>query len=286
VGRIEETFARASREKKRVLVAYLCVGDPSADESVELAVSAVRAGADILELGVPFSDPTADGPAIARASERALAKGGGLDASLAVAARIRERTEAPIVLFGYYNPLFVRGEARIVEDAARAGVDALLIVDLPVEESGSLRALGAAHGVAVIPLLAPTSGPSRIEAVRRAAEAHPSGFLYYVSLTGVTGSQDAPLADASRRAAELRAATGLPTVVGFGIDSADKARAAGLFADGVVVGTALVKAIERAPSASARLDAVTALVAELRRGLDRDREPSPSLSPADQPLSP
>jgi tryptophan synthase alpha chain len=265
--RIEETFARLTGAKRKALVAYLCVGDPSVEESVELAVACVEAGADILELGVPFSDPTADGPAIARASQRAIARGGGLSATLRAAKAVRARTSAPIVLFGYYNPLFVRGDARAVADAAEAGVDALLVVDLPPEEGAELRAAAAAKGLSIVPLLAPTSSPARVAAAKGATP--PAAFVYYVSVTGVTGSQAAPLARASEEAAAVRRQVGVPVVVGFGIDSPEKARAAATHADGVVVGTALVKAIEAGTTPEARVADAAGLVRSLRQALDR-----------------
>ena len=168
--RIEELFAARAAERKKVLVAYVCIGDPSVDESIDIALACVDAGADMLELGNPFSDPSADGPSIARASQRAIANGGGLPGTLRAAKAIRAKTSAPIVLFGYYNPLFVRGETRIVDDAAAAGIDALLVVDLPLEEGAALRARAAERGIAVIPLMAPTSGAGRTAA---APQSHP-----------------------------------------------------------------------------------------------------------------
>ncbi len=166
MGRIEETFARLASEKRKALVAYLCVGDPSLEESIDLAIACVEAGADILELGVPFSDPTADGPAIARASQRAIARGGGLSATLRATKAVRARTTAPIVLFGYYNPLFVRGDARAVADAADAGADALLVVDLPPEEGGELARPRPSKGSRSCRSSAPTSSPARIDAAK------------------------------------------------------------------------------------------------------------------------
>jgi tryptophan synthase alpha chain len=267
MSRIEEAFAKLAAAKKKALVAYLCVGDPSVEESVELALACVEAGADVLELGVPFSDPTADGPAIARASQRSIAKGGGLTATLAAAKKIRARTQAPIVLFGYYNPLFVRGDARAVAEAAEAGVDALLVVDLPHDEGAEIRAAAAERGLSIVPLVAPTTAPARVEALRRAKPA--PGFVYYVSVTGVTGSAVAPLAQASAEAAAVkRTLGGVPVVVGFGIDGPDKARQAATQADGVVVGTAIVKAIEEAPDAGTRRARVSDLVRSLRTALD------------------
>jgi tryptophan synthase alpha chain len=228
---------------KKKLVVYLCMGDPSFDASIDHAVACAEAGADVLELGVPFSDPTADGAAIAHASERAIAAGGGLSRALDAARAIRARTKVPIILFGYYNPIFVRGEERLVRDAKAAGVDALLVVDLPIDEAAPLRALCKHHGLGLVPLLAPTSGAARVVATKKALAECPVPFVYYVSLTGVTGAGEAPLAEASARAAELRRELGVPVVIGFGIDSPEKARVAAQGADGVVVGSAVVRDI-------------------------------------------
>jgi tryptophan synthase alpha chain len=264
VKRLEKALARG-----KVLVAYLCVGDPGVDESAELARACVKAGADVLELGVPFSDPTADGPAIARASQRAIANGGGLAATLRVARAVRDaEPEVGIVLFGYYNPLFVRGEERAAREAAEAGVDALLVVDLPIEESVALRDAARAHGLGFVPLLAPTSSPARVAAVREAASKGGMPFVYYVSVTGVTGAGAVDAREAGDRAATLRAELGLPVVVGFGIDSREKARAAAARSDGAVVGTALVRAIEEGRGPPERRSAVEKLVRELRAGVD------------------
>lgn len=255
--------------KRKVLVAYLCVGDPSVDESIALARACVRAGADILELGVPFSDPIADGPVIARASVRSIAAGGGLDATLRVARAVRAaEPDVGVVLFGYYNPLIARGETRSVVDAAEAGVDALLVVDLPAEEGASLRAEAKARGLGVIPLLAPTSSHDRVAAAREAATRAPAPFVYYVSVAGVTGSDALDASGAGARAGALRAEMGRPVVVGFGIDSRAKARDAAREADGVVVGTALVRAIEGGKTPDERVAAAERLIRELRAGVD------------------
>jgi tryptophan synthase alpha chain len=269
MGRIEDAFARRAAEGKKALVTYLCVGDPDEAESVELALACAEAGADVLELGCPFSDPTADGPAIARASQRALAKGGGLEGTLRVARAIRAKSAVPIVLFGYYNPLFVRGEEAAVKQAADAGVDALLVVDLPIDAAASLRTIAAARGVGVVPLVAPTTRDDRVAQIAEVAAKSPVPFVYYVSTTGVTGgaNPEGVLAEAGTRAAEVRGATGRPTVVGFGIDSAGRAAIAAKDADGVVVGTALVRRIEEGPDKAARLAAVKALVQDLRRAV-------------------
>ena len=269
MARIDDAFARRAKlagDHAKALITYLCCGDPDEAESIELAVACAEEGADILELGMPFSDPTADGPAIARASQRALAKGGGLDATLRVARAVRARCDVPIVLFGYYNPLFVRGEEKVVGLAADAGVDAFLVVDLPVDESISLRTLAAARGLAVIPLVAPTSTPERIAKLAEVAKMFPVPFVYYVSMMGVTGGAGltSVLAEAGAQAARVRGVTGRPTVVGFGIDSGEGAKAAAAESDGIVVGSAIVRRIEACTSPAARLAAVRAVVKELR----------------------
>jgi len=265
LNRLESIFARG----QKTLVAYLCAGDPSIEETVALARACVRAGADIIELGVPFSDPTADGPAIARASHRAIAHGGGLAATLRAAQQIRAAEPAAgLVLFGYYNPIFVHGEARTASEAGVAGIDALLVVDLPAEESASLRDAAARHGVGVIPLLAPTSRAERVQAVAEASKRGLTPFVYYVSITGVTGGLSVDAGEAGARAEELGKQLGRPVVVGFGIDSRAKARAAATHAAGVVVGTALVRAIESSATPTLRLEAVDRIVRELRAGVD------------------
>jgi len=268
VKRLESLFA-ARAQGRKVLVTYLCVGDPSVEESVDLARACVRAGADVVELGVPFSDPTADGAAIQRASQRAIAAGGGVAATLRAARALRDaEPRAGIVLFGYYNPLFVRGEGRAVAEAAEAGADALLVVDLPIEESGPLRDAAGTRGLGVVPLLAPTSRDERLAAVQAAVGSGTVPFVYYVSVTGVTGAADLDARGAGHKAGSLREALALPVVVGFGIDSGARARAASAAADGVVVGTALVRRIEDGASPAARRASVVDLVHELRAGLD------------------
>jgi len=272
MARIDDALAqraKAAAPHQKALVTYLCCGDPDEAGSIDLAVACAEEGADILELGMPFSDPTADGPAIARASQRALLNGGGLDATLRVARGVRARCATPIVLFGYYNPLFVRGEETVVGLAADAGVDAFLIVDLPIEESLSLRTLAAARGLGVIPLVAPTSRPERITKIAEVAKRFPVPFVYYVSMMGVTGGAGATdvLAEAGKQAARVREITARPTVVGFGIDSAAAARVAAAESDGVVVGSAIVRRIEENTSAETRVSSVRAIVRDLRSAI-------------------
>jgi tryptophan synthase alpha chain len=275
--RIAATFQRLRAAQRKALVAYLCVGDPSIEESIELAVLAAGAGADLLELGVPFSDPTADGPTIARASQRAIRAGATISRVIEAARAIRARTDVPLVLFTYINPVFVTGEQRVVSLAKDAGMDAILAVDLPPEEGHSLRRAAAGAGLALIPLVAPTSSPARTAVILGEAQREPGalvGFIYYVSMTGTTGKATADLAVARAKAAALGRDSGLPVVVGFGIDSPEKAReAAGAPGaegpEGVVVGTAIVRRIEEAPTPAARAASVSGFISALRAALDR-----------------
>jgi tryptophan synthase alpha chain len=262
VARIEERFR--SNGKKSVLVVYLTVGDPSVDDTLDCALAALEAGADVLELGVPFSDPTADGPVIAAASYRAIQRGGSFRAALGVAEAIRKQRSEPLVLFTYYNPILAYGEAAAVDAAQRAGADGFLVVDLPPEEGSTFRNAAREKELALIPLIAPTTGREREPRVLSGA----SGFVYYVSVTGVTGAK-APLAEAGRDAAALRKRAGLPVVVGFGIRTPEDARtvvSAGV--DGVVVGTEVVRVMAEATSREARRGAVAGLVGRLRAALD------------------
>jgi tryptophan synthase alpha chain len=272
MSRIERFFAAQRERRRRALVVYMCVGDPSLEVTLRCARAALDGGADILELGVPFSDPTADGPAIARASERAIRSGSSLVRTLELASEVRKGSQAPLVLFGYYNPILIHGEERTVAEAHAAGIDGLLVVDLPPEEGEGFRAAAKRASLDVIPLLTPTSGPDRV----KAATARASGFIYYVSVTGVTGKAgDAALSEAAREASVLRRETRLPVVVGFGIDGPRKAMLATgesgeLGADGVVVGTAIVRAIEEANDPESSAAAVKKLVMSLRAALDEE----------------
>ena len=258
-------FDDAAAEGRAALVVYLTFGDPDPATSIDVAHAAARAGADIIELGVPFSDPSADGPSIQRAMERALAAGGSLAGALDAVAELRRGrgVTTPIVLFGYFNPIFVMGPEAFAARAAAAGVDAVLTVDLPLDELDELALPLAAKHVGVIPLVAPTSTPARI--ARLAALSAP--FVYYISLTGVTGSRAAPTVDPDRIAA-IRAASGSPVAVGFGIRTPDDARRFAASADGVVVGSALVDRVADGPSSGAA-ERVAALVRALADAMKR-----------------
>ena len=263
-ARIRQVFERGARDRRAVFVAYLTFGEPDPATSIEVLAACAQAGAGVIELGVPFSDPSADGPSIQRAMERALAAGGSLAGALdAVAALRRRGITTPIVLFGYYNPIFVMGPEVFAARAAAAGVDAVLTVDLPIDELDELAAPLAAHGVAVIPLIAPTSTPDRI--ARLAQFAPP--FVYYITLTGVTGVKLAAAVDPARLDA-IRAASGAPVAVGFGIRSAADAARFAAIADGVVVGTMLVDQVPKGDAAGAAAR-VAAVVRELAGAMAR-----------------
>jgi tryptophan synthase alpha chain len=265
MGRIGEAFDRARAEDRAALVIYVCVGDPDVETSIAVVLAAAESGADIIELGVPFSDPTADGLAIQRASERALAAGTTLATVLDAVAEIRRRSTVPLLLFGYYNPILVYGEANLVGDAARAGVDGFLVVDLPPEESEPLRTPAIVHGLDFVPLVAPTSNAWRRQLVGDAA----TSFVYYVSLTGVTGTAAPDLAASALDAKRLSDESGRPVAVGFGVKTREDVQTVAAHADGVVVGTAVVRAIEEAADRDAAVDRVRALVSDLAAGTRR-----------------
>jgi tryptophan synthase alpha chain len=265
MGRLHDAFTRTKSEGRCALIAYFCAGDPDPDTTLAVVLAAAEAGADVIELGMPFSDPTADGPAIQRASERALARGMSLKKTLELARRIRSKSAVPIVLFGYYNPILAYGEEALCKDAADAGIDGLLVVDLPPEESRGLLEPARKAGLSFVPLVAPTSVDARIELAASVADA----FIYYVSLMGVTGAGTADFDAAARRAQAIRERTGKPVGVGFGVTSGADVRKLAPSADGVVVGTALVRAIEEAQGSDAAVRAVRALITELASGTGR-----------------
>jgi tryptophan synthase alpha chain len=248
VKRLREQFARARAEARKALVIYLTAGDPDTATSQRLMIAAAEAGADVIEVGVPWSDPSADGPAIQLAMYRALEAGGGLARSLEICAGLREACpDVGIVLFGYANPIVVTGPEVFALKARDAGADAVLCVDYPPDEDAELTTALARQGLDLVPLLAPTSTPARIAVAAAAA----GGFIYYVSLTGITGTKLADLEDPRAKVEEIRQASGgkLPVVVGFGIRTPAAARAVAGFADGVVVGSAAVELIDRAVAA-------------------------------------
>lgn len=255
MNRIEQTFARRKAQNEATLVGFLMAGDPTPELSERDIRAALDNGVDVIELGIPFSDPTADGPVIQAAGQRALEAGMTLGRTIELAGRIRKDYEAPIILFGYVNLFFRHGYEAVCREAAAAGVDGLLVVDLPFEESGELRQGLERQGLALIPLIAPTTPDARMGMVLKGA----GGFVYYIMVKGVTGARASVAEDAGAQLQRLRRHTALPIAAGFGVSNGAQARAVAAHADGVVVGSALVKA--------AREDRLVPLVREIRASL-------------------
>jgi tryptophan synthase alpha chain len=263
MNRIDQKFAEVKKRKEAALIPFVTAGDPEIGTTLKILRSLEAAGADMIELGVPFSDPMADGATIQRASERALAGGTMLPHVLALVRRFRRESELPIILFGYYNPILHYGLARFARDARAAGVDGLLCVDLPPEESAELRRETEKRGLYTIFLLAPTSDEARIKLVARLAR----GFIYYVSVTGVTGARRALEGELQGQVARIRRHTRLPIGVGFGISTPVQAGRIAAFADAAVVGSALIDVIERAGRDGRKASEAGAFLARLKRGM-------------------
>jgi tryptophan synthase alpha chain len=238
--RIEEKFKALRAKNEKALIVYLTAGDPSLETTKKLIFALEKAGVDILEIGVPFSDPTADGPVIQAASQRSLKSGTTLEGVLKMVADVRKVSEIPIVLFGYFNPIFSYGVKRFAQVARKAGVDGVLVVDLPYEEAKELRNYTDATGIDFISLVAPTTDKDRLKKIVSKA----SGFLYYISITGITGTA-APKIDSIRKGvSNIRQIAKLPVAVGFGISRPEQAREIAPFADGIVIGSTVVKMID------------------------------------------
>jgi tryptophan synthase alpha chain len=264
MSRIQSTFERLRADGRRALIPFITAGDPDAELTVPLMHALVEGGADILELGVPFSDPMADGPTIQRASERALANGTSLRKVLGFVSAFRERDDAtPVVLMGYANPIEAMGVAEFVRRAAAAGVDGVLVVDYPPEECRPFADALKGAGLDPIFLLAPTSTEQRFGDVAAAG----SGYIYYVSLKGVTGAATLDFDEVVARIPQIRARVGMPVGVGFGIRDAESARRIGEVADAVVIGSRIIEEIERSPREEV-VTRVTAFVRGVRAALD------------------
>jgi tryptophan synthase alpha chain len=262
VSRISSTFAELREHNRRALIPFAMGGDPSLDATEAYLTCFAESGADLLEIGVPFSDPIADGPTNQRAAQRALANGVTLGNILELVTRLRPKVPQPIVLLSYYNPVLRFGADQFFARAASAGVDGIVIPDLPAEEGGALQAAAQPHGVDVIFLAAPTSTDARLARVAAASR----GFVYCVSLTGVTGVRTALAADIGSLVDRLRRHTPLPVCVGFGVSTPDHARQVAEVADGVIVGSAVVALIERyGAAATAEL---ASFLRSLRAGID------------------
>lgn len=268
MNRIDQTFKNLAAAKRKALVAYLTAGDPDFDTCLKIVQSACAAGIDVIELGVPFSDPTCDGPVIQLASQRALNSGMSLSQSIRLAAKLRSTTQTPIVLFSYYNPIFKYGLKRLAKEISAAGVDGLLIVDLPPEEAGPLSTALAGTGIHLIRLAAPTSKPERIRMLADGA----GGFLYLITRTGVTGTGGLDYADIAKHAAAVKAVCPHPVCLGFGISTGMDAEVLAPMADGLIVGSALVRIIAQAPADADLPSLVAAKIRELRIGMDK-RQP-------------
>lgn len=258
-NRIDDVLAQARASGRTALAPYVTVGFPDVPTSLDIAAALVDSGADLLELGVPFSDPIADGPTIQKTTFRALQQGVSVATCLDAVKQLRGRgVAAPLIFMGYYNPFLRYGLARLVQDASRSGVDGLIVADLPAEESGYLRELCRQREIRLVPLLAPTSTDLRIAGACKPN----SGFIYCVSLTGVTGARAELRAEVEEQVASIRRHTDLPVLVGFGVSSREHVAEIGRFADGAVVASALLQAIADAPQDQAvqtAVDFITAL---------------------------
>jgi tryptophan synthase alpha chain len=264
MSRIQACFAALRKANRKALIPYLMAGDPSRAHTVPLMRALVEAGADIIELGLPFSDPMADGPVVQRAGERALKQGVGLADVLKITSDFRAGDKTtPVVLMGYANPIEAMGVENFVGAARIAGVDGVIVVDYPPEECEAFAQLAQKNGIDPVFLLAPTSTDLRIEQVGRVG----SGYLYYVSLRGVTGAATIDVSEVAARIPKIRAATRLPIGVGFGIRDAESARKVAQCADAVVIGSRLIEVIEAGPPADA-VARVKAFMQPIRRALD------------------
>lgn len=266
MSRLQQTFQRLRASNRKALIPYITAGDPLASVTVPLMHAMVAAGSDVIELGVPFSDPMADGPTIQRASERALHQGVGIRDVISMVRSFREQDDlTPIVLMGYLNPVEVMGYEAFADSVAEAGVDGVLIVDMPPEETGVLSDYLKSCAVDMIFLVAPNSTEQRIRNIVSIA----SGYLYYVSLKGVTGAGHLDLGSVEKKLQQIKTLTDMPIGVGFGVKDADTARSIGQLADGVVVGSALIEQIESClESPETVIEAVSSLLRSMRSGLD------------------
>lgn len=266
MSRIEAKFQFLREGRRKALIPYVTAGDPKPSFTVPLMHAFVRAGADIIELGVPFSDPMADGPVIQRATERALRHGISLRDVLEMVRVFRSQDSAtPVVLMGYLNPVEAMGYKRFAEEAQAAGVDGALLVDLPPEEEPELLETLSAHGLDPIFLISPTTTPARIDRICQVA----GGFVYYVSLKGVTGAQNLDVEDVARHVEEIRAHTKLPIGVGFGIRGAESAAEVSRIADAVIIGSALVKQIEVLEDKPEEIEAkLEGMIGNMRAAMD------------------
>jgi tryptophan synthase alpha chain len=269
MNRIDQMFQRLHARGEKAVIPYIMSGDPSLERTAELVIELERSGADLIELGVPFSDPIADGPVIQRASARSLKSKTSLKDVLALVSDLRQRHQVriPIILMTYYNPVLKFGEERFVKEASAAGVDGLIFPDLPPEEASGILDPARRSGLALIFLLAPTSTPERI---KKAASVS-AGFLYYVSLTGITGAKLQEVGSIEKQVKRIRRTSPLPVAVGFGISSPGQASAVARSADGVIVGSAIVRIIEQRGEYPDLPSIVGKFVRELKKAVENER---------------
>ncbi len=267
MNRVDTTFRTLRQQGRPGLIPFLTAGDPDCDTTRELMHVAVDSGADLLEIGVPFSDPTADGPVLQASAEVALRAGASLPRILEMVSGFRRESQIPVVLYGYYNPILHYGAERFAADAHQAGIDAVLVVDLPPEEAPELLVWTRPAGIHFISLLTPTSGPDRIRKVLR----HAAGFIYYVSVTGVTGVRPMQPETVQPAVARLRSVTRLPIGVGFGISTPEQAGAVARFADAVVVGTAIMRIVAAHRGMPKVISEVGSFIGALRDGMRNGR---------------
>ena len=263
MGRISDRFATLRARGEKALIPFVTAGDPDLETTEALVPALVEAGADLVELGVPFSDPLAEGPTIQRSSERALRSGTSLRRIFGLVKRLRAQVDVPLILMGYANVPLTMGAVNFASEAAEVGVDGTIIVDIPPEEGPELYSALEAAGVDGILLAAPTTSPERLEMLAKKTR----GFLYYVSLTGVTGARSSLAEGIEENVKRAKGYADIPVCVGFGVSTPAHAAAVGAFADGVVVGSALVNRIEAASSRAAAVDAAAAFIAELKQPL-------------------
>jgi len=262
-NRISETFDALCGKGEKALIPYIMAGDPSLADTESLVLALEQAGADLIELGVPFSDPIADGPVIQKAAERALRSGASLRHILATVKTLRAKTQVPLILMTYYNTIMAMGEEAFCEEAVEAGVDGVIVPDMPPEEADTLHRAAQANGPCLIYLLAPTSTSNRkAEVIRRT-----QGFIYYVSITGITGAKLHGLADIEKNVLALKKKAKKPVAVGFGIATPDDARRMATFADGVIIGSALVKKIAEHHQDPALIQQVSTFIQELKSAI-------------------
>jgi tryptophan synthase alpha chain len=259
MNRIDNKFKQLKARKKKAFIAYVTAGDPDLSTTEKLVLSFAQSGVDLIELGVPFSDPMADGRTIQAGSQRALESKTTLPKILKLVERLRRKTEIPILFMTYYNPVYHYGEASFIRDAKKVGVDGLIFPDLPPEEGKNLRRLAQAAGISMVFLFAPTTLKERLKLIANAS----SGFLYYVSLTGVTGERKNLSASLFQNVRSAKRLTAKPVCVGFGISTPEQARAVAKVADGIIIGSAIVKQIEKNLGKSKLVANVTGFVKKL-----------------------